>query len=358
MTICCKSQKFRPKALCIASLFLLFTTGQSAFCFGAFPKILYVELVSEGHYQEAIDELSKQIALDPQKEELYLARCGVYEKIKDWNAALADINEAIRIHPDWAWQYGKRAEIEVELEQFDNALLDYGKSINGMKKEDAWGNKSRLLKLRAKLRHKLGDYSGEKSDLHLAVQQKEIKSASDKQRYSKYFRQLSSTKETVNCLNKILNSKNPFDPDFLQATIPWSGTGKYVSGIKSTYLYKDSPRVGMVDLQIAPAAVVLKKDLRLGRERNLPQFSDLYEYPWGFLDINAVDFASPDFLGPSGGRVSGVILRTKSNQFSQVAFKIGQNGINPDQDAKASLEEIDLGLKYDGANSYLHELRI
>ena len=43
--------------------------------------------------------------------------------------ALADLNEVIRLRPDYAPTFGKRAEVKVTLGRIDEARLDFQKAL-------------------------------------------------------------------------------------------------------------------------------------------------------------------------------------------------------------------------------------
>ena len=58
------------------------------------------ELLKEGHYSLAIDELTKAIQFDPTTAIVYLLRGGAFYKKGDLDLALADLNRAIELDPN------------------------------------------------------------------------------------------------------------------------------------------------------------------------------------------------------------------------------------------------------------------
>ena len=87
------------------------------------------ELRAGGHFQEALRVLSKAIDLNPEHERAYHDRAHAYEGLKEWDRALADFAEAMRISPMNSQNYVCRAGSFELRGQPENAARDYTQLI-------------------------------------------------------------------------------------------------------------------------------------------------------------------------------------------------------------------------------------
>lgn len=62
-----------------------------------------------GNYQSAVDDFTKAIAQQPSNANLYQGRGAAYQKLGDFNRAIADCNQAIKINRVFADAYYTRA---------------------------------------------------------------------------------------------------------------------------------------------------------------------------------------------------------------------------------------------------------
>ncbi|KAK6643778.1 hypothetical protein RUM43_000041 [Polyplax serrata] len=76
-------------------------------------------------YEEAILHYSHAIKLDSQNHSLYSNRSLAFLKIQQYYLALEDAKETIRLKPDWAKGYFRKAEVEYETFNYNDALLSY-----------------------------------------------------------------------------------------------------------------------------------------------------------------------------------------------------------------------------------------
>ncbi|KAH7549425.1 hypothetical protein JRO89_XS13G0030400 [Xanthoceras sorbifolium] len=96
-----------------------------------------------GKLDEAIDQLTEAIMLNPTSAILYAARAGVFVKLKKPNAAIRDANAALQINPDSAKGYKIRGMAKAMLGQWEEAAndlhvaskLDYDEEIGSVLKK-------------------------------------------------------------------------------------------------------------------------------------------------------------------------------------------------------------------------------
>jgi tetratricopeptide (TPR) repeat protein len=78
---------------------------------------------------EAIQELSKAVELDPGYSPAYSHRADAYKDKGQVNEALADYSKAIAIDPRYAVAYLNRANLYAEKSEFDQAVADYTRAL-------------------------------------------------------------------------------------------------------------------------------------------------------------------------------------------------------------------------------------
>lgn len=98
-------------------------------------------------YSKALRDVSRAIKLQPKNGQIYLERSkirwvglrkeSIDYKDSQWNAVMSDLNSAIRLHPNLADAYGRRAFIFRRRKQFKESLSDYDRAIK-CKPEDVY----------------------------------------------------------------------------------------------------------------------------------------------------------------------------------------------------------------------------
>jgi tetratricopeptide (TPR) repeat protein len=118
-----------------------------------------------GSRREALNFLSKAIALRPNYEAAYFSRGYVLSQLDYFKEALNDYNKYIEIDPYYANTYNNRALIKSDnFNEDSSALADYDKAISLNPKEFVFYLNRGSLK-----RRKLLDYPGALNDLNAAV---------------------------------------------------------------------------------------------------------------------------------------------------------------------------------------------
>ena len=87
------------------------------------------EFAAAGDWQEAIAEFDESVRLDPDAVDPHTTRGAVYAEPGQFQKAIDDYNEAIRIGPETADVYYNRAVAYGALENFDASIDDYSWAI-------------------------------------------------------------------------------------------------------------------------------------------------------------------------------------------------------------------------------------
>ncbi|KAK1327141.1 TPR repeat-containing thioredoxin TDX [Acorus calamus] len=99
--------------------------------------------ISEGNFEEAIEQLTEAILLNPTSAIMYATRASVYVKMKKPNAAIRDASAALEINPDSAKGYKTRGMALATLGKWEEAAkdlhlaskLDYDEEISAVLKK-------------------------------------------------------------------------------------------------------------------------------------------------------------------------------------------------------------------------------
>ncbi|EXB25601.1 TPR repeat-containing thioredoxin TDX [Morus notabilis] len=83
-----------------------------------------IEAMSEGKLEEAIDDITEAIMLNPTSAIFYATRASIFVKLKKPNAAIRDANAALEINPDSAKGYKTRGIARAMLGHWEDAASD------------------------------------------------------------------------------------------------------------------------------------------------------------------------------------------------------------------------------------------
>lgn len=109
------------------------------------------QYLNKGDYERAIEDLNEALKLNPTNAFAHHRRGKALSQKGDKNLALEDFNEAIRLDPEYHGAYNLRGSIFYEKGNYDQALKDYTKAI-----EIYPDKRSQYYKDRAQVYRKLG----------------------------------------------------------------------------------------------------------------------------------------------------------------------------------------------------------
>ncbi|MGA2258561.1 MAG: tetratricopeptide repeat protein [Thermoguttaceae bacterium] len=96
----------------------------------------------KGEYDKAIADLTESIRLDPKNADWYNNRGPFYEKRGEYDKAIADFTEAIRQDPNYAIAYINRGTVYHQKGEYDKTIADYTEAIRlDPKDADAYNNR-------------------------------------------------------------------------------------------------------------------------------------------------------------------------------------------------------------------------
>ncbi|XP_067875504.1 hsc70-interacting protein [Heterodontus francisci] len=87
-------------------------------------KMEAINALSEGNFEKAVEQFTEAIKLNPRLAVLYAKRASVYVKMQKPNAAIRDCDKAISINPDSAQPYKWRGKAHRLLGHWEAAALD------------------------------------------------------------------------------------------------------------------------------------------------------------------------------------------------------------------------------------------
>lgn len=88
-----------------------------------------LEYFDKGYYDQAINDYSASIALNPKNADVYNNRGNAYHAKRDYDRAIGDFNQAIAIDPVHALAYNNRAIAYGTRGELDRAIEDYSQAV-------------------------------------------------------------------------------------------------------------------------------------------------------------------------------------------------------------------------------------
>ncbi len=113
-------------------------------------------------YQGALFDYNQVLKLQPDYGLVYGLRCVVRKELKDYQGAIADCDTIIKLQPDFAIAYSIRGLIRQELKDYQRAIADYSKAIE-LEPDGI------TYSLRGDVRRKLEDYQGALFDYNQVI---------------------------------------------------------------------------------------------------------------------------------------------------------------------------------------------
>jgi tetratricopeptide (TPR) repeat protein len=101
----------------------------------------YVHYLAD-QYEEALADLGEAVRLVPEEAEYWADRAETYRLMERYEEALADLNRAIELKPDYAWAIASRGETYRQMERYEEALADFNRAIE-LDSDYAWAIASR-----------------------------------------------------------------------------------------------------------------------------------------------------------------------------------------------------------------------
>jgi len=111
---------------------------------------LVMKECKKGNYDSAIIYLNEAIEIEPHDARFYISR-GTLKVTESYEDAIEDYTKAIKIEPSSVFAYRLRADAKGKLGDYQGAINDYSKAIEINPK------KAYLYDFRAKSKQKLGD---------------------------------------------------------------------------------------------------------------------------------------------------------------------------------------------------------
>jgi tetratricopeptide (TPR) repeat protein len=113
----------------------------------------------QGEYDRAIAELNRAIALKPNYAEAYCERGIAYSEKGDYGQAMLDYDRSIELNPDSAITYYDRGIVHAHLGKDDMAISDYTRAIELRPNSDTYLERGDVFSKKCDYDQAIADYS-------------------------------------------------------------------------------------------------------------------------------------------------------------------------------------------------------
>jgi tetratricopeptide (TPR) repeat protein len=114
----------------------------------------------KGNYERAIQDFSEAIRLDPNSEIAYYGRGYAYKKKGDYDRAIQDFNEAIHLNPSFERAYYDRGNAYIDKDDYDRAIQEFDDAIRlNPKDANAYNNRGVAYERKDDYGHAIQDYN-------------------------------------------------------------------------------------------------------------------------------------------------------------------------------------------------------
>ncbi|MEQ8190615.1 MAG: tetratricopeptide repeat protein [Candidatus Eremiobacterota bacterium] len=83
----------------------------------------------KGEYNKALSDFTEALRLKPFKAEFYATRGSIYTEIKEYDRAMADLNYSLKLKPDLAGAYLNRGNLYRAKGEYNKAISDYTEAL-------------------------------------------------------------------------------------------------------------------------------------------------------------------------------------------------------------------------------------
>jgi tetratricopeptide (TPR) repeat protein len=116
--------------------------------------------VRKKEYELAVADLDEAIRLEPHNSDAFLTRGVVWYRKSDRDRAVKDYDEALRLQPGNARALGNRGLVWVETGQYDRAIADYDESIRlDPHDPSTFSNRAKAWEKKGEIDRALADYA-------------------------------------------------------------------------------------------------------------------------------------------------------------------------------------------------------
>jgi tetratricopeptide (TPR) repeat protein len=115
---------------------------------------------SKGDYDRAIQDTGQAIRLNPTEPSFYYTRGVAYKKKGDFDRAIQDFNEAIHLNPNFERAYYDRGNAYMDKEDYDRAIQEFNEAIRlNPNNADNYNNRGIAYKMKGDYGRAIQDYS-------------------------------------------------------------------------------------------------------------------------------------------------------------------------------------------------------